>query len=85
MMNPMPKLPLALLALAMMTGIASAQRRTYYDASGKVVGRSASDSSGTTTNYDARGRVISRETTTGNPTTICDAGGRNVGRLTTNR
>jgi len=25
MMNPMPKLPLALLALAMMTGIASAQ------------------------------------------------------------
>ena len=85
MMNPMPKLPLALLALAMMTGIASAQQRTYYDASGKVVGRSASDSSGTTTNYDARGRVISPESTTGNPTTIYDAGGRNVGRLTTNR
>ena len=85
MMNPMPKLPLALLTLAMMTGAASAQQRTFYDSSGKVVGRSASDSSGTTTNYDARGRVISRESTTGNPTTIYDAGGRNVGRLTTNR
>ena len=46
----------ALLALGMMTGAASAQRRTFYNSSGKVVGRSATDSSGTVTNYDARGQ-----------------------------
>ena len=31
----------ALLALVMITGAASAQQRTFYDASGKVVGRSS--------------------------------------------
>jgi YD repeat-containing protein len=61
---------LVLLTLAMLTDAASAQQRTLDDASGKVVGRSATDSQGTTTNYDSRGRVISRETTTGNQTTI---------------
>jgi YD repeat-containing protein len=76
---------LVLLTHAMMTDAASAQQRTFYDASGKVVGRSATDSQGTVTNYDSRGRVISRETTTGNTTTIYDAGGRNVGRFTANR
>ena len=35
-------------------------------------------------NYNSRGRVITRETTSGN-TTIYDSGGRNVGRVTTNR
>ena len=50
----MTKILPALLSLAMMTGAASAQQRTFYDAGGKVVGRSATDSSGTTTNYDAR-------------------------------
>jgi YD repeat-containing protein len=70
---------LALLTLALMTGAASAQQRTLYDASGGTAGRSATDSSGTTTNYDARGKLISRETTTGNTTTVYDAGGRNVG------
>jgi hypothetical protein len=54
MTNPMTKILPALLSLAMMTGAASAQQRTFYDAGGKVVGRSATDSSGTTTNYDAR-------------------------------
>jgi YD repeat-containing protein len=75
--------PLALLTLAMMTGAASAQSRAFYDTSGKVVGRSATDSAGTITNYDARGKVIGRETTTGNTTTIYDADGRNVGRFNT--
>ncbi|MBR0697090.1 hypothetical protein [Bradyrhizobium lablabi] len=75
----------ALLVLAMMTDAASAQQRTFYDASGKVVGRSATDSQGTVTTYDSRGNVISRETTTGNQMTIYDARGRNVGRSTTNR
>ncbi|MGY2907042.1 hypothetical protein [Bradyrhizobium sp. URHC0002] len=50
-----------------------------------MIGRSAADSSGTTTNYDARGKVISRESTSGNTTTIYDGSGRNVGRVTTNR
>ena len=79
------KILLALLALAALTGAALAQQRTFYDSSGKVVGRSSTNSSGTVTNYDARGRVVARETTTGNQTTIYDASGRNVGRYTTNR
>ncbi len=85
MTNPMTKILPTLLALALLTGAASAQQRTFYDAGGKVVGRSATDSQGTTTNYDSRGRVITREATTGNTTTIYDAGGRNVGRVTTSR
>jgi YD repeat-containing protein len=76
---------LALIALAALPTDASAQSRQYYGSSGKSVGRSSTDSSGTVTNYDARGKVISRETTTGKTTTIYDAGGRNVGRVTTNR
>ncbi|MBR0698116.1 hypothetical protein [Bradyrhizobium lablabi] len=60
----------ALLALAMVTGAASAQQRTYYDASGKVVARSATDSQGTVTNDEARGNVISRESTSGSTTTV---------------
>ena len=36
-----------------------AQSRTFYDGSGKIVGRSSTDSSGTVTNYDARGRIAS--------------------------
>jgi YD repeat-containing protein len=85
MTNTMTKILLALLTLAVLTGAASAQSQTLYDANGKVVGRSATDSSGAVTTYDARGKVISRETTSGNTTTIYEAGGRNVGRLTTNR
>jgi YD repeat-containing protein len=78
--QPTTKILLALLTLAMMTGAASAQSRTLYDAGGKVVGRSATDSSGTVTNYDSRGRVITRETTSGNTTTIYDANGRLIGQ-----
>jgi hypothetical protein len=84
MTNP-TKILLALLTLAMMTGAASAQQRTFYDGSGKVSGRTATYSAGTVTNYDSRGRVVTRETTTGNQRTrtIYDAGGRNAGRVTT--
>jgi YD repeat-containing protein len=71
--------------LAMMTGAASAQQRTFHDSRGNVVGRSSTDSQGTVTNYDSRGRVITRETTSGNQTTIYDAAGRNVGRFSTSR
>ena len=82
MTNTMTKTLLALLALAVMTGEASAQSRTFYDARGNVVGRASTDNSGTITNYDARGGGITRETTSGNTTTIYDSGGRNVGRVT---
>ena len=85
MTNPVTWILLALLTFTMMTDAASAQQRTFYDSRGNVVGRSSTDSSGTTTNYDARGRVISRESTSGNTTTIYDAGGRNAGRFTTSR
>ena len=74
---------IAALALAALTGAAQAQQRTYYDASGKSLGRSTTDSQGTVANTDSRGKVISREFTSGNTTTIYDAGGRNVGRITT--
>src|SRR4051812_14203435 len=43
----------------------------------------STDSQGTVTNTDSRGKVISREFTSGNTTTIYDAGGRNFGRATT--
>jgi YD repeat-containing protein len=76
---------LTLPILVLLIGAASGQQRTFYDARGNVVGRSAADSQGTVTNYDARGRTIGRESTTGNTTTVYDAGGRNVGRITTGR
>jgi YD repeat-containing protein len=85
MTNPATKILIALLTLAVLATEASAQSRTFYDSSGKVVGRSGTDSQGTVTNYDSRGRVISRETSSGNTTTIYDAGGRSVGRFTTSR
>jgi YD repeat-containing protein len=81
----MTKILLALLTLAMLTGAALGEQRTFYDSSSRVVGRSSTGSSRAVTNYDARGRVISRESTSGNTTTIYDAGGRNVGRYTTSR
>jgi YD repeat-containing protein len=80
-----PAVPAALLALAITTDAASAQQRTFYDARGNVVGRSATDSQGTVTTYDPRGNVVARESTTGSTTTVYDARGRNIGRLTTNR
>ncbi len=68
-----------MLTLALTTGAASAQQRTFYDASGKKIGSATNDSASTVTNYDARD-VISRESASGNTTTVYDASGRNVGR-----
>jgi len=48
MTNPIAKLLLALLTLAMMTGAAQPQQPTYYASSGKVVGWSSTDSVGMT-------------------------------------
>jgi YD repeat-containing protein len=83
--QPGDQYPTGLLALAVMTGTASAQQRTFYDSRGNVVGRSSTDSQRTVTNYDRSGRVVGRESTSGNTTTIYDASGRNVGRVTTSR
>jgi len=59
----MTKILLALPTLAITTGAASAQQRT--DSCGKVVGRSSTDSQGTTTVDDAAGR-----TSAGSPRTL---------------
>jgi YD repeat-containing protein len=85
-MQSMTKTTLVAALLAALTNAASAQQRTFYDSRGNVVGRSSTDSQGTTTtNYDSKGNVISRESTSGNTTTVYDARGRNVGRGTTSR
>jgi YD repeat-containing protein len=76
---------LALLTLAVLTTEASAQSqsRSFYDASGRNVGRSVTDNRGaSTTYYDAAGRMTGRSTTDGKTTTFYDAAGRNVGRAT---
>ena len=52
---------LALLTLAVLTSEASAQSRSIYDDSGKLIGNVTTDSSGTVTFYDASGRFIIRE------------------------
>jgi YD repeat-containing protein len=73
------KILLALLTFAISTA-ASAQQRTFYDSSGKIVGRSSTDSQGTTTFYDASGRVTAKESKSGNTTTVYDERGRVLGR-----
>lgn len=70
------------LVAAFLAAQAQAQSRTFYDSSGKVVGRSSTDSQGSSTIYDSFGKVVGRESKSGNTTTIYDAGGRNVGRVT---
>lgn len=70
------------LAIALLTTAASAQSRRFYDASGKSVGTSSTDSQGTTTFYDASGRVTGRSSKSGDTTTIYDSTGRSVGKAT---
>jgi YD repeat-containing protein len=70
---------IAAIALMALTGNALAQARTFYDSAGRVVGRSTTDSSGSTTYYDAAGR----SSTNGNTTTFFDAGGRSAGSVRT--
>ncbi|MGL3106000.1 hypothetical protein [Bradyrhizobium sp. BR 1432] len=82
MTSPTAKVLLIPLIVALLTGAASAQQRTFYDSSGKVVGRAATDSQGTKTLYDASGKVVGRESTSGNTTTIYDPAGRVIGRAT---
>ena len=70
------------LALLMPTD-ALAQSRTFYGVDGRVTGRSATDSGGSTTFYDASGRIAGRSSTNGNQTTIYGSDGRRVGTVTT--
>ena len=68
------------LLLLILPTAAMAQQRTYYDGSGRVTGRAATDSQGSTTYYDASGRAAARSSTSGNTTTTYDAGGRVIER-----
>ena len=70
------------LALLMPTD-ALAQSRTFYGVDGRVTGRSATDSGGSTTFYDASGSIAGRSSTNGNQTTIYGSDGRRVGTVTT--
>jgi hypothetical protein len=74
----------ALIALVILTTGVSAQSttRSFYDSSGRGLGR-AMTSGGVITTHDASGRVTSREYTSGNATTVYDAGGHNIDRFTT--
>jgi YD repeat-containing protein len=71
------------MALAALASEASAQPRQYYDSSGKRMAARRPTAPARSRLTMTSGRVISRETTTGNQTTVYDAGGRNVGRFTT--
>jgi YD repeat-containing protein len=71
----------ALMPLLILPTAALAQSRTYYDAGGRVIGRSATDSQRSTTYYDAGGRVSARASSSGNTTTIYDAAGRRTGTI----
>jgi len=77
----------ALLVLAvLLPATALAQQRTIYGADGKVSGRVATDSQGSTTIYNANGRVVGRTSTDSQgTTTIYGANGRRTGSVTTNR
>ena len=64
---------------------ALAQSRTFYDSSGRVIGRERTGSNGSTTLYDSSGRVKGRTSTSGNTTTLYSADGRRIGTTTTNK
>jgi YD repeat-containing protein len=53
-------IPIVAALLAVLATDASAQSRTYYDSSGKSIGRSTTDSQGSTTFFDASGKVTGR-------------------------
>jgi YD repeat-containing protein len=74
---------LTLVLLALLPSAALAQQSTIYGPDGKVTGRVATDSQGSTTIYDAAGRVTGRTSTDSQgTTTIYDASGRKAGSVT---
>jgi hypothetical protein len=48
--------------VVLLTSPAAAEQRTFYGADGRVSGRAATDTQGTTTFYDPAGRVTGRAT-----------------------
>lgn len=50
------KIAIAIALLCSTASAATAQQRTFYGADGRVSGRAATDTQGTTTFYDAAGR-----------------------------
>ena len=76
----MLKLILIAGALVAFAGVALAQQTTLRDASGRTIGRSVTDSQGSSTLYDAAGRVQGRSSTDSQgTTTFRDASGRALG------
>ena len=76
------KLTKAMAYLAIVLLMPTAQQ-TIYGPDGKVTGRVATDSQGSTTIYDASGRVTGRTSTDSQgTTTIYDASGRRTGSVT---
>jgi hypothetical protein len=70
------------LALLLPTvALAQQQNQTFRDASGREVGRSVTDSRGSTTFYDAMGREVGRSVTSGGTTTVYDQIGRQTGTI----
>jgi hypothetical protein len=73
---------LAAVALLLAAGQAHADE-TFYDAQGRVSGRSHTDSAGAETFFDAEGRVSGRSyTDSGGTTHLFDGEGRNAGSIT---
>lgn len=79
------KIIAVVLLFAASPALAQQQDRTHYDASGRVVGKSAIDSQSTVIHYDADGKTLTRESVdSGGVKTIFDAKtGSILGRYTT--
>ena len=62
---------------------ALSQQRTFYGSNGSMVGRSATDSQGSTVIYDAGGRVTGRTSIDSQGTArVYSPGGRSLGTIT---
>lgn len=70
------------LAMLLSFAPAQAQQQTLYGADGRVIGRSVTDSQGTTTHYDAAGRRIGTTTTRDGTITVYGPDGRRTGTAT---
>ena len=74
-------LAIALALLMPTVALAQQQHQTFKDASGREVGRSVTDSRGSTTFYDAMGRNTGRSVTSNGTTITYDAMGRQTGTI----
>jgi len=83
--RPAPIAALAIVLALLLPTHALAQSRTFYDSSGRVIGRERTGSNGSTTLYDSSGRVKGRTSTSGNTTTLYSADGRRIGTTTTTK